>query len=74
MPQDEDAAARPTEVIVQEDKCSGIAISSVAGRTGPIGGILFIMMASLMLGITLMSPDTTIILVAIQHPHPIPRT
>ena len=33
MPQDEDAAATPTVVIMQEDKRSGIAISTVAGRT-----------------------------------------
>lgn len=65
MPQDEDAPATPIGVLVQEDKRSGIAISTVAGRTQyPTGAVRFIMMASLMLGITLMSLDTTIISVA----------
>lgn len=63
MPLDEDAAT-PAGAVVQE-KGSEMAISTVRGRAQyPTGAILFIMMAALMLGITLMSLDTTIISVA----------
>ena len=63
MPLEKDAA---TSVgVVVEAEGPKIAISTVKGRTQyPTGAILFIMMASLMLGIMLMSLDTTIISVA----------